>query len=252
MNRTITFIAPCRGRKGMRQGLLLNLEKYCTDYKVMFCEQADDLMFRKGQLANLGFVRSTTDVVAFINLDYRFLESIDLFAELEKAKKPIIPFLYATRVIENNGKIIEETPRGISGCPGGCQIFTKDQFIKCGGHTNLILGWGSDDVVLALRTKIVGSPFVHLPYAMGHVVHNKTIEYRGRSQMKLANRTVYLQYPDLQFDSFKETIADEVRHIVVSPNVETYLFTNIRVPDDFVEMQRYKVQLAHEKAILKL
>ncbi|MHA1690359.1 MAG: galactosyltransferase-related protein [Candidatus Heimdallarchaeaceae archaeon] len=252
MSDVVTFIVPCRGRTEHLPGLLQNLERVTCSYKVMLCEQADNLLFRKGQLSNLGFKRAKSNIVAFINLDYRFLERIDLIAELKKAGKPIVPFLYATRVTEKNGVITEHSKRGISGCPGGCQVFTKDQFIKCGGHTNLILGWGSDDVTLALRAKSAGIPFVHLPYTMGHVIHSKQDGYVGRARMKELNRTVCIRYPDPEYDSFKETIADEVDHKIMTPIVEKYRFTNIRVPDDYKEMKRYRIQLTYERSILKL
>jgi len=184
----ITFLVPCRGRISQIQGLVVNLEKYYKDFKVMLCEQADNLLFRRGQLLNLGFKRVDTDVVAFINADYRFMEYVDLLYELHLAKQPICPFSYACKVKESKpGNLVKLTNVGRSNNTGGCQVFTKDMFIQCGGHTNLFLGWGPDDAVLTQRVKRIfsGDGFKKLCYTMGHVQHDKFVEYRERTRIEI-------------------------------------------------------------------
>lgn len=253
MKETLTFIVPYRGRKEHLPGLLLNIKQHYKQAKIILCCQNDNLLFRKGQLANLGFLRAESDIVAFVNLDYRFIDHVDLVAEIEKRDHPIVPFLYSSAVLDGpNGslKIVKEKA-GI-GSYGGCQVFHRSQFEKIGGNTNLILGWGPDDVVLNQRTMRAGIPLERLLFKMGHVKHSKSGSYHLH-KIVYSNRIMSFNPPsNCKYDSFRETIAKEVCCKQSGPNVIEYKFKDIRIPEDFKEMTRYKRQLQLEKEVLGL
>jgi len=252
-NRGISYIVSVRGRRDMFPGFIRNIKEYNEDFEIIFCCQDDNLLFRKGQLANLGYKKAKKDLISFINIDFRFLEFVPIVEEMNKIDAPVITFLYAAKVREGkDGKLLETTQRGKSQTPGGCQVFTRNQFERCGGHTNLIMGWGIDDVVVNYRVKQF-SKFRYLPYCMGHVEHDKFVEYPRREYVKGRNTTVAMNPPsDPKFDSFMETIAEESGKTVLEDNVFEFKFRNIGVPDNFVEMKRYKEQLAMERDVLNL
>lgn len=248
----ISFIVPIRGRMEMVPGFIQNIKDNFDNFEIIFCYQDDNLLFRKGQLSNLGYQYSTKDLVAFINVDYRFLSRVPIEKEMEINRVPLITFLYACRVREIKGRVVEEKC-GPSRTPGGCQVFTREQFEKIGGHTNLILGWGIDDVVINIRVRQFYTAFHFLPYRMGHVIHDKFVEYPKREYVKGCNCRVAIHPPsDPEYDSFRETEADLVGMKRSGPNIFLLSFTNIRVSRDFRERERYNAQLRMEKDVLKL
>jgi len=242
----ISFVVSCRGRLEMRPGFISNIRKYYPDSEILFCNQKDALLFRKGQLANLGFKLVKHDIIAFINLDYRFMEYVDLIFELDKHKVPVIPFSDGRSVIENPLGIFKIVVRSNPDSVGGCVVLTKEQFKESGGNTNLIFGWGPDDIVFAQR---IGK-FKKLPYTMGHIQHSKNQAYRA---MKNYNRRMcFCPPPKPELDAYYHTIADRVGSKVLSENIIQYDFINIRVSDDFGYMDKYNQQIVREKKVLGL
>ena len=242
----ISFIVPCRGRSEMRPGFIFNVRKYYPGSEIIFCNQKDSFLFRKGQLTNLGFKLAKYDILALINLDYRFMEHVDLVSELDKHKVPIIPFSEGRSIIENPLGIFKIGVRSNPDSVGGCVVLTKEQFKKSGGNTNLIFGWGPDDIIFAQR---IGK-FKKLPYTMGHIRHSKSPAYGA---MKNYNRQMcFCPPPKSELDAYYHTIADISGSKVLSKNIIQYDFINIHVSDDFGYMDKYNQQIAREKKVLGL
>jgi len=247
---SISFVVPLRGRKDQILGFIYNIKKYYKDFEIIFCNQADDMLFRKGQLSNLGFKKAKFNIIAFINVDYRFLDYVDIVKEMEEHKSPFIPFVKGKRIVEPSlGKyrVVDEEHIPHVGAVGGCQIFTREQFIKSGGHTNLIFGWGPDDVVMSQRISFV---FTAHPHVMGHILHGKTGSYvalRGINQLQSFNPPTIPEK-----DSFEHTIADEIGSKYIESNIVEYSFRNIRVTENFEYMDRYNKQCNYEKKELGL
>jgi len=247
--KSISFIVPLRDREDQVSGFIYNIKKYYKDFEIIFCNQADKLLFRKGQLSNLGFKKAKFDIVAFINVDYRFLDYVDIVKEINEYKNPFIPFTKGKRIKEpslGNYVVIEENHVNMGGV-GGCQIFTKEQFIKSNGYTNLIFGWGPDDVAMSQRTTFV---FTKYPHSMGHIFHSKGGSYIS---LRTENRHQCFDPPATPVkDSFRHTAADELEHKIIESNVIRYNFKNIRVTDNFEYMDRYNAQCEFEKKALEL
>lgn len=242
----ISFIVPCRGRDEMRPGFIFNIRKYYPEAEIIFCNQKDNLLFRKGQLSNLGFYKATHNLVAFINLDYRFMDYVDIASEMNKYQMPLIPF--------SCGKLVEELPIGTfklieyhnPDSVGGCVVTTKEQFEKSCGNTNLILGWGPDDIVFARR---IGG-YKKLPYTMGHIKHAKTKEYL---EMREFNRQMCYDPPTIpERDSHYHTKTEQVEKIILAENIIQYDFINIGVVSNFEYMDRYEQQIKRELELLKI
>lgn len=243
----ISFIVACRNRTSMRPGLIANIRKYYPNSEILFCNQRDKLLFRKGQLTNLGFKLAKYDIVASINLDYRFMEYVNLISELNNCKVPIIPF--------SKGKLIAEVAPGnfkiiLDGFNhdsiGGCVVLTREQFEKSGGNTNLIFGWGPDDIVLARRL----GQYKKLPYTFGHVDHPSATADKS---MRAQNRHMCYNPPTKsELDGYTHTIAQQVKSSIISKNIVQYDFTNIRVSQDFGYMDKYNKQRATERRLLGL
>jgi len=231
----------------MRPGLTSNIRKYYPNSEIIFCNQKDNLLFRKGQLANLGFKLAKHNTVAFINLDYRFMEYVDLISELDKHGVPIIPF--------NHGKLITETSPNVfkvileghnHDSVGGCVVLTKEQFEKSYGNTNLIFGWGPDDIVFARRLK----SYKKLPHTMGHVQHSKTIAHK--MLMSCNRQMCYCPPTTPELDGYIHTAADKVGSKILSENIIQHDFANICVSEDFGYTDKYNQQIAVEKKVLGL
>lgn len=232
-----SFIVPLRDRRDQIPGFIYNIKKYYENFEIIFCCQNDNLLFRKGQLSNLGFKKAKYDIVAFVNLDYRFMSYVNLVEEVRRFDKPIVPFGFAARVTESSAGDINIVRKALpSESCGGCCVFTKEQFVKSCGNSNLIAGWGPDDNILRYRTNFRKLNDVE----MGHIVHSKGGSYFD-PKVKLRNQN--LKMTDLQRDhskdGFTQTIADEVGCIKVEPNIVEYKFRNIRVPEDFAYMNIY-------------
>jgi len=233
----ISFIVPLRDRREQIPGFLHNIKKYYKNFEIIFCCQDDRLLFRKGQLSNLGFKRAKYNFVAFINLDYRFMSGVDLVAQVRNFDRPIIPFGFSVRVTESDvGQLTIVRGKLTNLSFGGCCVFTRDQFIKSCGNSNLMAGWGPDDNLLAYRTN-----FCRVSDAtMGHVVHLKTGVYFG-GDVKLRNQNLKMTDPlrDRKKDGIDQTIATEQSCNTVELNIIEYKFRNICVPDDFEYMDLY-------------
>ena len=73
---------------------------------------------------------------------------------------------------------------------------------------------------------------------MGHIFHTKTGLYhhaavkRRNQDLKMTD----LSDRDPNKDGFEQTIADEIKRVVIESNIIEYKFRNIRVPEDFAYM----------------
>jgi len=244
----ISFIVPFRERKEHLPGFLCNIKKYYKNFEIILACQDDNLLFRKGQLSNLGWKKAKYNVLAFINLDYRFMSYVDILQELIKYQRPICTFSLAARVKDStNGNLVVTRKPTPSPTAGGCTVFTKEQWLNCHGNSNLIIGWGPDDNLLFYRTNMIKLPDV----CMGHIVHGKGGHYFS-NEIKSRNQNIKMLDPqkDPSKDGFEQTIADESEPKLLELNVTEYKFKNIRVPDNFEYMTEYNEGLKLERKLL--
>ena len=165
----ISFIIPIRDRESMKKGLEHNIQKTFGDfsYEIIYVQQDDEKLFRRGQLCNIGFHESLGNIVVFQDVDIRHLQAMDPKAMLRQFKKPFVAFDKITQLEEDglgNYNLLETESR-LSGW-GACAVFYREQFILSGGFSNLIFGWGAEDNIMHDR---VG--FQRYEQNLGHVSH---------------------------------------------------------------------------------
>jgi len=168
-NYDISFIIPLRDRKEQIQGLEYNIKKYFSkyEYEIIYVNQNDNKLFRRGQLCNIGFKESKGQIIVFQDVDIRHLNKIDMKELLDEYKKPFVAFDKITQLKEYEiGKyeIIETEDRPYGW--GACAVFYREQFIISGGFSNLIFGWGAEDNIMNGRVN-----YERYQQNLGHVYH---------------------------------------------------------------------------------
>jgi len=245
---TIDFIIPYRDRPENLDGLIQNIKKfyysYCN-YNIIVCEQNDDKPFLRGQLFNLGFNKSRSEMVVLMDVDIRFLETIDLIKEMNEHDKPFLPWNNIAEIKkEENGEFefTGEVDPHVVGW-GGCFVCTREHFEKFGGFSNLVFGWGGEDNIVYKRCKHAGLFFKgeqenlctanKLDFKMGHISHKKN----NNNSLYLHNNSILYNHSYLEDDTHEQTIADyEYQR---KSQVEHYKFSNIGVTEYF----KYKDKL---------
>lgn len=209
----VSFVVPLRGREDQVDGLLYNLESMFggINYEIIFSIQNDNRLFRRGQLCNIGFRHTKGDIIVFQDVDIRHLRYIDFIRLSYEISHPYVAFDAITQLEEQKlceYKIIE-TKKRPSGY-GACAVFTRQQFIKSHGFSNLIIGWGGEDNLMNQR---VG--FRRLYQDLGHVKHEpsnsasvKKSDWYRRNVRLWQNDNKRLRH----LDSYAHTVAKEERH----------------------------------------
>lgn len=229
----VSFVIPVRGREEHRKGLFVNiLEVYGDiDYEIILADQADTRLFKRGQLCNLGFKKSRGEVIVFQDIDVRHLRPIDFTASLKEFKKPFLGFSKITQLKElEPGEYEEIETKNRRWGYGACEIFTRDQFKKSYGFSNLIVGWGAEDDIMNHR---VGG-FPRLGQNLGHVQHKADSGQRSRVS---ENLTLFRSEKtrDPEGDSYLHTEATEEYHTIIDQEgkIHLYGFADITPGDGF-------------------
>ena len=168
------LIVPYRNR-------LDHLKQFVQHYKgfdILVVEQANDELFNRGKLLNIGFNECTDDVVCF--------HDVDLLAEgLAHYNQPIDGAVHFSGLCEQfNYKVPYDT------CFGGVTAFTEDAFLTCNGFSNNYRGWGGEDDDLFTRTKLnnIRTKFeLHRYKSLKHEKQPITSEYKANKER--LNRT---------------------------------------------------------------
>jgi hypothetical protein len=220
-----------KDRKHHLDGLKTNLKKfYDTNFKLIICEQLDPPPFKRGQLINLGFKKTTNETLVIADSDCRVEKFID-FENLILTNKP---FRFWNRLVDADedvdGNFSNTKLRGeLDGWSFVC--LTKNDYINSGGHSNLTFGWGKDDNIFNNRVK-----FIKLNNALIHIRHpyNHPTVYMPDNKATLFNSIIMNTdcSRDKLFDGYNQTIADEVL-LEKESNFEHWGFSNIRVVDDY-------------------
>jgi glycosyltransferase involved in cell wall biosynthesis len=159
----ISFIIPINERKKDRlNGLFYNISKYYggpskDNYEIIVVEQDKNEPFKLGQNRNIGFKFSCGNIIVFLDVDIRLKNKLDFYKILEDSKnRSVICWEYIIQVKEDeNCNIVEIGNKAKGKGKSGCIVFTREQYEKSCGHSNLIVGWGKEDDVLSYRTNII-------------------------------------------------------------------------------------------------
>ena len=249
----ISFIIPLNERKLNRlDGLLYNIEKYYgkpskDNYEVIIINQDIKEPFKLGQNRNLGFKESIGDIIVFLDVDIRFKNKLSFKEILLNSKnRPVICWEFIIQINEDenyNIVEIEEKKKGVG--KGGCTVFTRDQYKKSYGHSNLILGWGKEDNVLYYRTnfiRLIGSEIYH-------VYHKDKRELWGLDK-KILSKTLSKNVEivnmvrdgkiDSEKDGFNQTIAEVFLYKEeLNGLLKYYNVSNITVSEKFKYIELY-------------
>ena len=221
----VTFITTNRGRDELVQGLLENLAKhYKKGYKVIVVTQDDDKSFKRGQLFNIGFLHSDTDLLVLIDNDIRLFYPIPISVD----KNPVVPFKSLVQIDKDFKELsIVQHPFGY----GGMNIFTREQFIISCGFSNLFFGWGGEDNCIHERFK-----FVKTNNRVGHISHEK-----GYCDPKRFDTWRTHEIRKKFDDGYAQTVFTATTK--QKDNIKYVNVTSIGVPDNF----KYKEWLQDEK-----
>lgn len=230
ISEDITFIYTERNRVSQQQGAINNIIKYYPDSHIIIAHQSDSLKFAKGQLYNIAFTFSKTPIVVFMDLDFRFLNYIPIRDVLSSSH----PMMGYNKIIDgferNDGRIVlnKEIRKG-EACPGGCCVFTVDQFKKSNGFSNLCFNWGAEDSILLKR---VGK-YVRHDCVMCHLSHIGCVNKTDYGQNVLIWQTHSTRNP--ADDGMNQTVAT-IENYEVNSNV-----SHLKIKDiDVVPSYKYK------------
>ena len=225
----ISIITPIRGREEMKPGFEVNMRKAFPgkELEIIYVEQDDVSPFLRGQLINLGFRYSRAPVVVLHDVDCRHLGVIDLTPLKEG---PFSPWDRLAQIDDERHLLFPETvcrdaelrPSGW----GGCNILTREQFILSGGFSNLPLGWGGEDNILAARANLTRVPGVLAHRRHGGEVCSERIRKHGNrppSAVRNSNLVKTDSERDKNLDGYAQTIADVCRggNILRCRNIRT-------------------------------
>jgi predicted glycosyltransferase involved in capsule biosynthesis len=189
-----------------------HLKKFVEHYKsfkILVVEQANDKLFNRGKLFNVGFNESTDSHVVFHDVD---LLAHDLFAYFEDVKGAV----HLSGLCEQfNYKVPYET------CFGGVTAFDAESFLKCNGFSNDFWGWGGEDDDLYNRTKLAGVNVrfaLKKYYSLKHAKQKLTPQYRVNQQLCTSTDKTWQNsgLNSLRYDILKEDTIFGVKRILVN------------------------------------
>jgi glycosyltransferase involved in cell wall biosynthesis len=244
----ISFITPIYGDRGISRidDLIYNVSLYFKDYEHIFCVLDEKEPFKPGQLRNLGFKKSNGDIVAFLDVDMRFIGPINFEEAFMTQGTSFVSWRWITRVNEPKQGIFNKICDPVIGVgTGGCIVTTKQNFINCGGYSNLCIGWKCEDDLFYRR---LGRPS-RLQLEIYHVEHEREfssikVHYESREHNRnMVNKDTHR---NTALDSFRQTISDEECSTLSGKNIYKYYLSGIHVPEDYKYMEDYKTMLSFE------
>lgn len=243
----ISFIVPYRDREVHLKYLPDNIDANFNDYEILIGEQDDTKLFKKGQILNILVTLSKYDILVFMDVDCRFIETPGIIQELDTHKAPIIPWYYRQEYLElgpNEFKKLkgEHYPNGGF---GGISYWNKKQYYDSNGCSNLCSGWAAEDSIMFLRTKHRRDK-----KDLCHIKHrNRLAEFDRditRAQSVHHNRLIWKMTRGKQIDpkddGINQTIAKIEEKDTLINNCRHFMISNITVPESF----KYKHLLPQE------
>jgi glycosyltransferase involved in cell wall biosynthesis len=237
----LSFIIPLRNREENISGMEYNIKKMFSNfnYEILYINQNDNLLFKRGQLCNIGFKESKGDIIIFQDVDIRHLNPINPIELLNMLNHPFVAFdkISQLRKINLNKYETLEIEERLNGW-GACAVFHREHFIASGGFSNLVFGWGAEDNIMNNRIK-----YKRYNQILGHIYHKplrKNINYLSSQSYKNnlealetdSKRNKYKDgYIQSIYDSNINSIDENIHHINVK---------NIKVPEDYEYIEQYR------------
>lgn len=132
------------------------------DYRIYIIEQADDMLFNRGALINVG--------VAMVDAKYYAAHDVDLLPGVDVYQFPDSPVCLADALQRDGFRSQAELKRRYFRY-GGVNLFTKEQFNKIGGFPWGYFGWGQEDDAFRERTRKAGFKISRRPGLFSELAH---------------------------------------------------------------------------------
>jgi beta-1,4-galactosyltransferase 1 len=138
----ISIIVPFRDRDAHLNIFLLHMHRLLTkqqiDYGIYLIEPIKGITFNRGLLMNIGFIESLKDSQNYWKCF--IFHDVDLIPEDERNiySCPQMPRHMSIDVSTLNYRLLYEE------LFGGVTAFTREQYVKCNGFSNLFFGWGGE------------------------------------------------------------------------------------------------------------
>lgn len=150
---THIFLIPYRNRGDELNLFIKNIppvleEDGITDYKIIIIEQADEKLFNRGMMLNIGFL----EVKKRYPKDWKYIQLVCHDIDIYPTKSGIINYNTIMGYIRHPYGVLRPQFKGTVG--GICIIMGEDYF-RSGGHPNLY-GWGGEDVGMSRRCQARG------------------------------------------------------------------------------------------------
>ncbi|KAK0060953.1 beta-1 4-galactosyltransferase 4 [Biomphalaria pfeifferi] len=147
--QTMAILIPYRNRSSHLHILLHNLIPFLTrqnvDVTFFVIEQAGNSTFNRGALFNVGFLEAEK----FQRFDCYILHDVDMIPindhNLYRCSEN--PRHFAVAINKHNYKLHYESYFG------GVVGLLREQYLQINGHSNLYIGWGTEDDDLLIRVK---------------------------------------------------------------------------------------------------
>jgi hypothetical protein len=213
-------------RANQLPGCIENINNIYHDInrEIIIVEQDTKEPFKRGQLFNLGYKESSGDLVIFQDVDVRYISKIDFDYHMQIINNPYCPWIYIAQLRETeNGYTITKTDMRQFGY-GAANVFTREQFEKCNGFSNLYIGWGGEDNEMNARAR-----FEKVNCTIGHIEHERAA-YSG-SRNVIISRT--FKNRDIKKDGLEQTIFKK-REVAPSFGYRHFKYTGIDICELFV------------------
>lgn len=229
-------------RKAQLQGCIDNINEFYGDIdkEIIIVEQDGKEDFKRGQLFNLGYKESMGDLVVFQDVDIRYMSTIDFDYHMQILNNPFCPWVFIAQIKETAlGYTVTKTDRRPYGF-GAVNVFTREQFEKCNGFSNLYIGWGGEDNEMNARVK-----FERINHTLGHIEHEHAPTGKRNT---IISRTC--KNRDIAKDGIEQTIFKSRESIFLSETLNHYKYIGI----DVCELFEYRalLELDEEKIITNI
>jgi len=223
----ISFIVTYRDRSAQLADYIKMLDCFYNknEYEVVISEQKNNGIFMQGQLFNLAYSFSRSDIIVLMDIDIRFTKPVDFYRHMRALNHP---FMGYNKILNctSDGTILEVRKHSnIS--HGGCCVFTRKQFEDSSGFSNLMFGWGGEDDIVNIR---IGK-YNRITNTLLHIEHPRRTNYSGYSGNVVMYRSDKQRKKEL--DGFRQTKADLIKK-TVTDNIVHLEFDNIGVVEDFM------------------
>lgn len=196
----LSIIVPYRDRQEHLDRFVHHLKAYFQRDKIdknipcqiTIVEQADDQLFNRGMLLNIGYslTKSDNDYFCFHDVDY-----LPIWADYSYPDLPTRIIWYGAhqRPLRPGGKMVVR--HNYNTLFGGVVLFTREHFFQVNGFSNEFWGWGSEDIDLRNRCHVEGlkirfrdGTFSPLPHVNQGLNEDLTFNEIGARNYKLAKQ----------------------------------------------------------------